>query len=180
MANINLPVEGDDEDVWGGKLNTALSAVNDDLEAAKARIQDLEENGTGTPGAPGKSAYELWLDEGNTGTIEDFLTDLGSGASAYQTWLDQGNTGTQQDFLDSLKGAPGSAGAAGATGATGPAGPAGPSGLDLGDRILVGASTPRNYRGTSTPIPATQVVQWIADAPPVNALSGDVWLNASN
>ena len=26
------------------------------------------------------------------------------GKSAYQTWLDQGNTGTEQDFLDSLKG----------------------------------------------------------------------------
>lgn len=24
------------------------------------------------------------------------------GESAYQTWLDQGNTGTEQDFLDSI------------------------------------------------------------------------------
>lgn len=174
MANINLPVEGDDEDIWGGKLNTAVQAVNQDLENAKTRIADLEENGTGTPG---KSAYELWLDEGNTGTIEDFLADIGSGASAYQTWLDEGNTGTQADFLNSLKGATGSAGPAGSTG---PAGPAGPSGLDMGDRILVGANTARNYRGTSTPVPDTQVVHWIADAPPVNSRPGDVWLNASN
>lgn len=29
------------------------------------------------------------------------------GLSAYQIWLDEGNTGTEQDFLDSLKGEPG-------------------------------------------------------------------------
>ncbi|MEL6132357.1 MAG: hypothetical protein AAFR59_03225 [Bacteroidota bacterium] len=29
------------------------------------------------------------------------------GASAYQVWLDQGNVGTEQDFLDSLQGVPG-------------------------------------------------------------------------
>lgn len=27
-----------------------------------------------------------------------------NGKSAYQIWLDNGNTGTEQDFLDSLKG----------------------------------------------------------------------------
>jgi len=29
------------------------------------------------------------------------------GKSAYETWLDLGNTGTEQDFIDSLKGEPG-------------------------------------------------------------------------
>ena len=37
------------------------------------------------------------------------------GKSAYQVWLDEGNTGTEQDFLDSLVGADGQAGADGAT-----------------------------------------------------------------
>lgn len=180
MAELNLPVEGADEDVWGAKNNANIVAINDDLEAAKARLTELEENGTGTPGADGKSAYELWLDEGNTGTIEDFLDDLGSGASAYQSWLDLGNVGTQQDFIDSLKGADGAAGATGSAGATGATGPAGASGLDMGDRIIVGSTAPRNYRGTATAIPATQVAMWIADAYPVNAAAGDVWLNASN
>ncbi len=46
----------------------------------------------------------------------------GAGASAYQIWLDAGNTGTEQDFLDSLEGA---TGPTGPTGATGPQGPAG-------------------------------------------------------
>lgn len=31
---------------------------------------------TGARGKPGKSAYELWLENGNEGTIEDFLNSL--------------------------------------------------------------------------------------------------------
>ena len=31
---------------------------------------------TGARGKPGKSAYELWLENGNNGTIEDFLNSL--------------------------------------------------------------------------------------------------------
>jgi len=41
---------------------------------------------------------------------------LGGGASAYQIWLDAGNTGTEQDFLDSLVGATGSQGPQGEPG----------------------------------------------------------------
>ena len=57
-------------------------------------------------GDDGKSAYELWLEAGNSGTVTDFLNSI-EGKSAYQTWLDAGNTGTEQDFLDSLKGTDG-------------------------------------------------------------------------
>ena len=54
----------------------------------------------------GKSAYQLWLDEGHHGTVEDFLNSLigPSGKSTYEEWLDLGNQGTIQDFLDSLIG----------------------------------------------------------------------------
>lgn len=54
----------------------------------------------------GKSAYELWLDAGNVGTVEDFLNSLigAPGKSTYELWLDQGNIGTIQDFLDSIIG----------------------------------------------------------------------------
>ena len=31
---------------------------------------------TGARGEPGKSAYQIWLDNGNKGTIEDFLNSL--------------------------------------------------------------------------------------------------------
>lgn len=72
----------------------------------------------GDPGADGDSAYQVWLDEGNTGTEQDFLDALkgtdgtpgADGDSAYQVWLDEGNTGTEQEFLDSLKGADGNPG----------------------------------------------------------------------
>ncbi len=39
------------------------------------RVTDLEETG-GTPGADGKSAYDIWLEKGNTGTEEDFINSL--------------------------------------------------------------------------------------------------------
>lgn len=46
------------------------------------------------------------------------------GRSAYQLWLDAGNEGTAQDFLASLVGAQGAPGASGPAGEVGPAGPA--------------------------------------------------------
>jgi hypothetical protein len=78
----------------------------------------------------GLSAYELWITQGNTGSLEDFFDSLvgekgadgyvgadgingepgapgESGASAYQLWLDAGNTGTPADFLNSIAGADG-------------------------------------------------------------------------
>lgn len=84
----------------------------------------------------GYSAYELWISQGNKGTIDDFFAALvgekgadgysgfdgvngkpgatgPAGASAYQIWLDQGNTGTPQDFLNSIAGATGTAGLSG-------------------------------------------------------------------
>jgi hypothetical protein len=75
----------------------------------------------GPSGATGQSAYELWLAQGNTGTVQDFLS-----SSAYQIWLSQGNTGTTQDFLNTLVGP---SGATGPAGAQGPIGPTGPQGL---------------------------------------------------
>lgn len=107
----------------------------------------------GSAGADGASAYQIWLDAGNTGTEADFLASLvGSdgadgadgvdgadgingtngadgtdGLSAYQIWLDAGNTGTEVDFLASLIGLTGADGADGVDGAIGPQGPAGAS-----------------------------------------------------
>lgn len=66
----------------------------------------------GDKGEDGKSAYQIWLDNGNTGSQADFLEWLKGeqgakgedGKSAYQIWLDNGNTGSQTDFLEWLKG----------------------------------------------------------------------------
>ena len=89
----------------------------------------LDGDGNGTGGLDGKSAYEIWLSEGNAGTKQDFLDSLqgapglpGSpgapggpgnpGKSAYQIWLEEGNGGSEQDFLESLKGTDGTDGSA--------------------------------------------------------------------
>jgi hypothetical protein len=84
-------------------------------------------NGTpgpeGPPGPDGMSAYEVWLDLGNTGTEEDFIESLvgpagvdgldgEDGLSAYEIWLDLGNTGTEDDFIASLEGPAGQDGSA--------------------------------------------------------------------
>jgi hypothetical protein len=72
----------------------------------------------GDPGEEGMSAYEVWLDLGNTGTEQDFIDSLkgpegdpgdpgdpgADGDSAYDLWIAEGNTGTEQEFLDSLTG----------------------------------------------------------------------------
>lgn len=73
---------------------------------------------TGTPGADGKSAYQLAIDNGYSGTLEQWLESLKgapgtpgengtNGKSAYQIWLDAGNTGNESDFLNSLNGTDG-------------------------------------------------------------------------
>ena len=86
--------------------------------------EEQKESLKGEPGADGtdgKSAYDIWLDAGNTGSDEDFLDSLrgepgdmgesgSDGASAYEIWIDEGNSGTEQDFLDSLKGEKGEKG----------------------------------------------------------------------
>ena len=92
----------------------------------------------GPSGAVGQSAYELWLAQGNTGTVQDFLS-----TSAYQIWLAQGNTGTAQDFLNTL------VGPAGASGPQGPIGPTGPQGIQgpIGPTGAAGATGPQGIQG---------------------------------
>ncbi|MDV6170253.1 hypothetical protein R1T16_17585, partial [Flavobacterium sp. DG1-102-2] len=78
----------------------------------------------GSNGADGLSAYQIWINAGNTGTEAQFLDSLKGangaagtdGLSAYQIWLNAGNTGTEAQFLASLKGADGAAGVNGTDG----------------------------------------------------------------
>src|SRR5690554_6050867 len=94
---------------------------------------------SGPKGDDGASAYDIWIDAGNTGTEQDFLDSLvgpqgdqgiagtdgqdgndgTDGKSAYQEWIDAGNTGTEQEFLDSLVGPQGDQGTAGTDGQDG-------------------------------------------------------------
>ena len=55
-------------------------------------------------GQDGKSAYELWKEQGNEGSVADFLAKLKgeqgkAGKSAYELWVEQGNTGSVADYL---------------------------------------------------------------------------------
>ena len=84
----------------------------------------------GQDGTDGKSAYQIWLDAGNSGSEQDFLNSLKGqngtegaagqdgvdGKSAYQIWVDAGNTGDEAAFLASLKGDQGDIGPAGEAG----------------------------------------------------------------
>ena len=80
----------------------------------------------GDPGEDGISAYEVWLELGNTGDEQEFIDSLigesgedGDGLSAYEVWLELGNTGDEQAFIDALKGEAGEAGEDGILGADG-------------------------------------------------------------
>lgn len=106
---------------------------------------DGQDGATGPSGTDGASAYQLWLDAGNTGTPDEFLASLigdpgqdgtdgadgldgtngingtdgvdgAAGLSAYELWVAQGNSGTEDDFLASLVGQPGSNGTNGTNG----------------------------------------------------------------
>ena len=77
-------------------------------------------------------------------TLDDIGSLQGKdGKSAYQIWLDNGNKGTEQDFLNSLKGPKGDTGATGAQGPKGDTGATGPKG-DKGD---TGAQGPKGDTG---------------------------------
>jgi hypothetical protein len=65
----------------------------------------------GPQGINGASAYDLWLEQGNSGNVDSFLN-----SSAYELWLSQGNSGSQQDFLNTLVGAQGPVGNTGSNG----------------------------------------------------------------
>ena len=98
-------------------------------------------------GRPGKSAYELALDNGFSGTEAEWLASLtgaqgetgsqgpagadgAAGRSAYEIALDNGFSGTEAQWLASLTGP---------QGATGPQGPAGeglPSGGTTGQFLI--------------------------------------------
>ncbi|MFF0166854.1 collagen-like triple helix repeat-containing protein [Streptomyces prasinus] len=108
----------------------------------------------GSDGEKGASAYEVWLDAGNSGTEEDFLASLRGepgtpgvpgvagqdgtpgapgtpgedGVSAYEVAVADGYTGTETEWLASLVGLQGEPGQQGEPGPEGPEGPQPPLG----------------------------------------------------
>ena len=66
----------------------------------------------GTDGTNGESAYELAVEKGYTGTLEEWLASLKgtngtNGKSAYELAIEKGYTGTLEEWLASLKGTDG-------------------------------------------------------------------------
>lgn len=78
----------------------------------KTRYLALPYVGGERDGKDGKSAYQLWRENGNSGSVEDFLESLigPAGKSTYELWLSLGNEGTIVDFMDTLQGAKGDRG----------------------------------------------------------------------
>ena len=120
-------------DPFGG-VNYTITGINQLLSVPYALYAESSGNAgmgpEGPEGPEGKSAYEVWLQAGNTGSETDFLNSLvgadgvegpqGSqgieGKSAYQVWLEAGNSGSETDFLNSLAGVDGTPGADGLPG----------------------------------------------------------------
>ena len=99
-------IEGDEEipeqyPTWQQLANQKILEINNKITEVTVLEEDLEdkvESGyfkgekgdTGEPGQNGTNGID-----GQDGV---------DGKSAYQIWLDEGNVGTEQDFLDSLRG----------------------------------------------------------------------------
>lgn len=101
-------------------------------------------SGEGAPGEPGKSAYQVALDNGFVGTEVQWLASL-VGANGLQGLPGaDGATGPKGDQGDQgLPGTDGATGPKGDTGDTGPQGPAGADGIDYtGPTITVASSAP--------------------------------------
>lgn len=124
---LNFTIDRNADSLEGGAITTiTLDSFKDQLNQA---IEEAKKQAT-----PGKSAYQLWLDEGNKGTEQDFLNSLkGSkgdqgatgetgktgqpGLSAYQLAVQAGFKGTEKEWLDYLRKGP--QGPQGATGKDG-------------------------------------------------------------
>lgn len=90
-------------------------------------VYDGENGANGADGADGKSAYQLAVDQGYVGTLDEWLaslhgadgtdgTDGTDGESAYELAVDHGYVGTEVEWLASLHGADGTDGTDGTDG----------------------------------------------------------------
>ena len=151
-----------DIELWDGASDA--EDVNPEVSAELAAI---------IKGDPGKSAYQVWLDEGNTGTEADFLASLKGAPFTYADFTpaqldalkgpkgDQGDTGaTGPQGQKGDTGAAGPAGATGATGATGAQGTKGDTGApftyaDFTPAQLAALQGPKGDKGDTGPQGAT-------------------------
>lgn len=91
--------------------------------------------GSGTPGPPGESAYQVAVDNGFTGTEQEWLDSLVGPQGIQGEPGEQGPQGIQGEQgptgEDGVQGVPGEDGAQGIQGPPGEEGPQGPAGQDV-------------------------------------------------
>jgi len=113
---LDFTIDRNADSLEGGSITTiTLDTFKDQLNKA---IEEAKKQAT-----PGKSAYQLWLDEGNKGTEQDFLSSLKGekgdagatgetgktgqpGLSAYQLAVNAGFKGSETEWLDYLRKGP--------------------------------------------------------------------------
>lgn len=113
---FNFTIDRNADSLEGGAITTiTLDTFKDQLNQA---IEEAKKQAT-----PGKSAYQLWIDEGNKGTEQDFLASLKGekgdagatgetgktgqpGLSAYQLAVNAGFKGSETEWLDYLRKGP--------------------------------------------------------------------------
>lgn len=128
LQTIYAPVKDVSSIPIGEEYNvvTTVGAVRD-IENAIYQYIDQEIDNIEVGGGNGLSAYEIWLNNGHSGTESDFLNwlkgkdgytpvkgvdyfdgapgkDGDNGKSAYEIWLNAGHNGSENDFLQWLKG----------------------------------------------------------------------------
>ena len=105
----------------------------------------------GATGADGKSSYEIWLENGHSGSEADFLASLVGATGATGAQGPQGETGPQGPQGETgPQGEQGIQGETGPTGATGPQGPQGPQG-ETGPQGPQGETGPQGPVGPTGP-----------------------------
>ncbi len=200
-----LPVSGNPGDaylvngdlfVWSQNTNTWNNAGN-------------VQGPIGLSGQNGLSAFEVWLSQGNTGTVQDYLSAITgpqglqgiqglqgpvgqNGLSAFEVWLSQGNTGTVQDYLLAITGAQGIQGLQGSAGQNGTNGVNGQNGLSSYEVWLSqgNTGTVQDYLAAITGPQGAQGIQGLQGPVGQNGTNGsngqnglsayEVWLSQGN
>ena len=80
MAELDLPEPGGDKGVWGTKLNTSITAVNEQVEDVDERVETLEEGPSGSVGVPPAEAqgfvYGVYHEQGQAHDNGIFATHV--------------------------------------------------------------------------------------------------------
>ena len=108
----------------GVQGETGPQGIQGERGPAGPQGEQGEQGPAGQDGAPGKSAYEIAVEDGFTGNVQEWLESLKGdpgedGKNAYELAVEAGFTGTSAEWLDSLVGPQGPEGPSGASGASG-------------------------------------------------------------